>query len=74
MHNTMILNCFNSDNINITMIKRQHCHIMKNITNRMLKFKPIIKKPEVICHTFFTVIFLVTSLPLLEAILLKYSI
>ena len=38
----MIINTFNSDNSNIAKIKTQHSQIMTTITNRILKFEPMI--------------------------------
>ena len=43
----MIMNIFNSDNSNIAY---------SNIANRILKFKPMIKKPIMTNHTFFAVV------------------
>ena len=37
-------------------IKTQHCQIMAILTNRILKFKPMIKKPVVADNILFTVI------------------
>ena len=56
MNNTAIINTFNSDNRNIAYIKIQHCQIMAIVTNRILKFKPMIKKPVVADNILFTVI------------------
>ena len=47
MNNTTTINTFKSDNRNIIKIKAQTCEIMTNIINRILKFKPMIKKPIV---------------------------
>ena len=54
MNNTTIIN---SDNSNIANIKAQYCQTMATITDRILKFKPIIKKAIVANYTFFTRIF-----------------
>ena len=56
LFNTTIINTFNSDNNNITNIKRQHHQIMTSITNRNLKFKTMIRNPVVADNTFFTII------------------
>ena len=56
MNNATIINTFNSDNINMPKIKIQHRQIMTTITNRILKFEPILKIPIVACKTFYTVI------------------
>ena len=56
MHNAKIINTLNSDNSNIAYTKTQHHHIMKNITSKILKFKPVIEKPLVKHHIFFAVI------------------
>ena len=45
MNNTTITNNFNSDNSNIVYIKTQHHQIVTTIPNRIVKFKPMIKKP-----------------------------
>ena len=52
------MNTFNIDDSNITKIKIQHCQITTTITkkNRVLKFKPMIKKSVVADDTFFTII------------------
>ena len=47
MNNTTTINTFKSDNRNIIKIKAQNCEIMTNIIKRILKFKPMIKKPTV---------------------------
>ena len=57
MINTMIIDTFNRDNSNIAIIKTR-CQIMTAITNRILKFTPMIKKPIVAVNTLFTVLFL----------------
>ena len=44
MNNTTIINTFNCDDSNIANIKTQHGQVMTTITNRILKFKPKIKK------------------------------
>ena len=56
INNAAIINAFNSDNSIIANIKAQHYQVMATITNRMLKFKPMIKKPIMADNTFFTVI------------------
>ena len=56
MNNTAIITTFNSDNINIVNIKKQHCRIIRIIRIRILKFKSMIKKTIVADNTFFTVI------------------
>ena len=56
LFNTTIINTFNSDNNNITNIKRQHHQIMTSITNRNLKFKTMIRNPVVADNTLFTII------------------
>ena len=56
MNYTAISNTFNSDNTNITNIKTLRRKIMTTITNRILKLKPMIKKPIVADNIFFTVI------------------
>ena len=55
MNNTTTINTFNNDNRNIAKIKTQHCQIMTNITNKILKFEPMIKEPTVTNYTFFIV-------------------
>ena len=52
INNTTIINHFNSDNSYIIKIKTEHCQIMTTITNIILKFKPMTKKPIVANHTF----------------------
>ena len=54
MNNTTVINIFNSDNINIAYIKAQNRQIMTTITNIILKFEPMTKKPLVTNHAFFT--------------------
>ena len=54
--NNTIINTLNCDDNNITRISTEHFEIMTNITNRILKFKPTIKKPIVEIYTFFTII------------------
>ena len=44
MNNTTITNNFNSNNSNIVYIKTQHDQIVTTIPNRIVKFKPMIKK------------------------------
>ena len=56
MNNKTITNTFNTDNGNMANIKTQHRQIMTTITNKILKCKPIIKKPIVANYTFYTVI------------------
>ena len=56
MNNTTIINPFHSNNSNIANIKTQHRQIMTTITDRILKFEPIIKKPIVANYKFLTVI------------------
>ena len=56
MNNTIIINIFNSDNSNISKIKTQHHQIMTTITDRILKFKPMIKTSVVANYTSFTAI------------------
>ena len=50
----MIINLFSSDNSNIANIKHEYCQIMTTITDRVLKFEPMIKKPIAANYTFFT--------------------
>ena len=52
INNTMIINTFNSDNSNI--IKTMTTS--SNHDNKILKFKPMIKKSIVVHYTFFTAI------------------
>ena len=56
MNNITIINPFTSHNSNIANIKTQHSQIMTTITNIILKFKPMIKKPIVPNHAYFTFI------------------
>ena len=56
MNNITIINPFTSHNKNISNIKIQHCQIMTTITNIILEFKSMIKKPIVPNHAFFTFI------------------
>ena len=56
MTNATIINTFNSDNSNIANIKTKYCQIMTTITNRILKFKPMIKKPIAVDNKLLTVI------------------
>ena len=56
MNNATVISIFNSDKSKIDKIKTQHPQIMTTFTSRILKFKPMIKKPVVANHTFFTVI------------------
>ena len=53
MNNTAIIKPFDSDNSNIANIKTQ---IMTTITDRILKFEPMIKKPIIANYTLFTAI------------------
>ena len=55
MNNTTIINIFSIDNSNIAYNKTRHCLIMTTIAYRILKFKPMIKKPIVAYHAFFAV-------------------
>ena len=48
------ISTFYSDDNNIANINILYQQIMTTIPSRMLLFKPIIKKPIVINHTFFT--------------------
>ena len=54
MSNTTIINTFYRDNSNITKIKTQHRQIMASIINRIVKFKPMIKRAIVTNYTFYT--------------------
>ena len=56
MNNTTITNLFNSDNSNFANVKTQHRQIITTITDRILKFEPMIKKRTVANYTLFTVI------------------
>ena len=60
MNNIRITNIFNSGNSSIAYIKAQYdgksCLLMATIAYKVLKFEPIIKKPIVANHTFFTAI------------------
>ena len=51
---TIISNSFKSDNSN--MLRHSIAKIMATITNMILKFKPMVKKPKVTNHAFFTLI------------------
>ena len=53
MNYLAINNSFKSDNSTIANIKTQYYQIMTTILSRILKFKPVIKKPIVTNHTFF---------------------
>ena len=55
MNNTTIINTFNCDNSSIANIETQHRQIITTIAKRILKYKPMIKKPLVTDNTFFTV-------------------
>ena len=55
-NNAMIINTFNSDNSNSAKIKTQNCQIMTTITNRILKFKPMIGMTIVTNYTFLIVL------------------
>ena len=61
MNNTTIINTFNNDNSNIIGINPKHCQIMTTVTDRIQKFKPMIKKP---------IVLLLGSNPLLISVLL----
>ena len=56
MTNATIINTFNSDSSNIANIKTKYCQIMTTITNRILKFNPMIKKPIAVDNKLLTVI------------------
>ena len=56
MNNAAVIKTFNIGNSNITYIKTQPCQLLATITYRIMKFKPVIKKPIMINYTFFTVI------------------
>ena len=56
VNKTTITNTFNSDNSNIAKIKTQHRQIMTTVTNGLLKFKFMIKRPVMANYTFFFVI------------------
>ena len=56
MNNTTVINTFNSDNDSIANTTKQHRQIMTTGTKRILKFKPMAKKPLVTDNIFFTVI------------------
>ena len=60
MDNKTIINTFNSDNRNIANIKKQYHQIMTTITERIVKFNSMIKRPVITNHTNFTVITLKT--------------
>ena len=62
------ISTFYSDDNNIANINILYQQIMTTIPSRMLLFKPIIKKPIVINHTFFTI-----NKPLLITMLSQYS-
>ena len=49
IHNTTIINIFNSDNSNIASVKIKNCQIMAIITYMILKFEYAIKRPYIIC-------------------------
>ena len=50
------MNIFNSYNNNIAYIKTQNCQIIATIAYRILKSKPMIKKPIVANHALFIAI------------------
>ena len=56
MNNTTIINTFKIDISNIAKSKTQPCQIMATITNRILKFEPIIKILIVTNYALFTII------------------
>ena len=56
MNNATIINTFNSFNSNIAKTKIHNCQIMTAITNRILKFEPMIKIPILTNYTLFTII------------------
>ena len=69
MNNTTIINPFNSDNSCIANIKTQHLQIMTTITDRILKFVLMIKKPIVTNLHSLLLLLLAGSVPLLISIL-----
>ena len=56
INNTTIINTFNIDNRNIAYIKTEHRSIRATIAYRILKIKPMIKKPKMKNYAFLTVI------------------
>ena len=70
----MIINTFNSGNNGMANSKTHHRQFMTTITNRILKFEPMIKKPIAGNHTFLLLFLLATSIPSLISILLEYNI
>ena len=54
--NAIIISVFSSVDSNIANTKTPHQQTMTNVTNRLLKFNPMIKIPVVENHKFFTVI------------------
>ena len=60
MNTITIINPFNSGNSKIANIKALHRLIMMTITDRILKFKPIMKKTTLANPIFFTVIILIS--------------
>ena len=56
INNTTITNIFNIDNSDITKTKTQHYQITTVISNKILIFKPLIKKPIATNRALFTVI------------------
>ena len=57
MNNTTVINPFNNNKINATIVNTQHRQIMATIIDRILKFEPTIEKPIVANYTFCIVIF-----------------
>ena len=56
MSNITIIKILNSDNSNISYIKKQHCQIMATIVYRILKFESMIEKPIMANQTFFAAV------------------
>ena len=56
INNTTITNIFNIENSDITKTKTQYYQIMTVISNKILIFKPLIKKPIATNRALFTVI------------------
>ena len=73
-NNTTITNTYNVDNGIIANIKKKRRQIMRNITYRILKFKPMIKKQIVANYTFFTVIVFsdINSLECINSIVIQH--
>ena len=67
MTNEMIINIFNSDNRNITNIKKQNPQMMAFI---VYIIESMIKKPIVTNHVFITFITFSRSIPSLLSVLL----